>query len=136
MEIKMKKICVIISLFLLMVSCDPEKCATLYIHNKTNKNLYIEFYKQNEINKELSVNKNSIKELFSKSCATGVVLLPDISVYDSILLIKNDSLLKTYEKDNNLKNNIYNWDDWIITDTKKYNYDYTFEITEEDISGN
>ncbi len=133
--VKMKKISELIITFLVFffVSCDPNECATLYIKNSTNSVLEVNFYKQNEIIKNVYIDENTQEELFSKSCATGSPLLPNLNTYDSIVVSIND-IHKIVYKENKSGKNIYNYEYWIIDEKGKRDYEYTFEITNQDLN--
>lgn len=131
----MKNISIIIWLFLLLVSCDPITYVSYNIANSTDENLALYFYSSVAIeNDTLSLIKNSVEEWRIVSVSDRSPEKIDLNqYYDSIIVKSNNHILKKYFWDMNGKN-IYNYDYWVESNKGKRNYEYTFEITEEDIA--
>lgn len=118
----------------MLISCDPELCTEEIISNRTNSDLFINFISLDvSFNNQVYIEKQSKKTIGQIECALGGVIV-NYSIYDSIY-IKNTSnkVLKVYKADTPGKN-IYNIDKyWQKREPSKNFFEYTYEITEEDI---
>jgi hypothetical protein len=130
------KYLILIICILGLVACDPEYCADYLILNNTNEELTAIFYSsQLSRNDSLQIkpNKKSRVELFCGMSGGPDIL--DLTMEDSIHLVSTNGSIKYYI--DTPGKNIYNTDNqevWIAMKKGKRDYEYIFEITEEDIA--
>ncbi len=122
---------IIITIITLMISCDPEVCTTYIIENNSSKNLEIIFSSSSAYNDTVTIS-NGDYHLWFKECHLGGKTIVDFQIYDSICIKSGKENLLKYVSEKEGKN-IYNYEYWDENKKKKRDYEYTFEITEEDI---
>lgn len=130
----MKKL-IVLTLTIILFSCDPVSDMEANIENLTSENLTIEFVSFDvSSSKIIQIAPNEIK-LFQEGFDIGSTFLePSLVEYDSVV-IKNqmEEVLKVY-KPNDANKNIYNIDDyWIASEPSKRFFKYEFEINDQDI---
>lgn len=118
-----------------IISCDPVTYVTYNISNLTDKNLLLFFHSSNAIeNDTLSLNKSTIKKWRIVSVSDRYPEKIDLNqYYDSIIVKSNDLVVRKYISAM-IGKNIYNYEYWIENKKGKRDYEYTFEITKEDIA--
>ncbi len=129
----MKKISFLLLTILPLFGCDPERCSTYYINNKSAQDISLNYVsKSPNFYKKIIIGADS-NDLFSdKTCAIGGISI-DIDA-DSIYLSHEDEILKIWKPDSEGKN-IYNIErDWYVRESPKDNFIYIFEITNEDLN--
>lgn len=130
----MKKL-IVLTLTIILFSCDPVSDMEANIENLTSENLTIEFVSFDvSSSKIIQIAPNEIK-LFQEGFDIGSTFLePSLVEYDSVV-IKNqmEEVLKVY-KPNDANKNIYDIDDyWIASEPSKRFFKYEFEINDQDI---
>ncbi|MCF6213951.1 MAG: hypothetical protein L3J45_08000 [Flavobacteriaceae bacterium] len=130
----MKKIIFVILAIICFYSCDPEKCSDYIIKNNSSINIKLIFV--GVVNDSSNIPAKTKITLSSEiKCDNGgtapILYLND---YDSIYITNSSNeVLKVY-KENTVGKNIYNIDEyWIRTKPSKNFFEYTYEITDEDI---
>ena len=127
-----KFICLLI--ITIFCSCDPDYCGIYIVKNNTSKNLKLHLK-----NDTIELNKTYL--LRNEKCSLGGISPLDLSEYDSIYVTDiNNVILITYKPNtfhdedlNCTEKNIYNYSCWFNKKVSKYNYENTFEITNEDL---
>ncbi len=128
------KYLILITFSTIMISCDPQYCTDYTLSNKTNEELLVLFYSF-QLDRVDSIEINSQDNSYlEQSCGlSGGPDILDLQVEDSIVILnKQLNVLKKYFPNSSGKN-IYNFEYWKENKKKKRDYEYTFEITEEDI---
>ena len=130
----MKNIIYLSFTILLLGSCDPTACADFIISNKSVQDLKIEFHCTPL---DSLIVQSDEKVIYSGDCALGGVGL-SFEGCDSIRIVAKDGseIYKVYYP-NTTNKNIYDTDNngvWERQKQGKHNFDYTFEITNEDIN--
>jgi hypothetical protein len=132
----MKKIIVFILIVNAFASCDPTSTTTYKIKNNTKNNIEIIFLSSIDVSDTVTISHQEVQtwkvdtHYGSPSAKMDLIVL-----YDSIMIKTDDLVIKTY-KTQTLGKNIYNYDYWSEHKKKKRDYEYTFEITEDDIANN
>lgn len=126
----------IILILIILSSCDPNICTEEVIKNNTDSDLSINFITKDTllaINDRIILNNKSSSFRGGEECALGGIVL-NYSIYDSIYLTDtSNKILKVFKEDTPNKN-IYNIDEfWMVEETSKNHFVYTYEITEEDL---
>ncbi len=131
----MKNLILLFVLMLSVISCDPVTYVTYNIDNSTEENLVLFFHSSVAIeNDTLPLSKSSIVKWRIVSVSDRSPEKIDLNqYYDSIIVKSNDLVVKKYISDMTGKN-IYIYEYWTENKTGKRDYEYTFEITEEDIA--
>lgn len=120
---------------LALVGCDPTSVMEANIVNLTRVNLSITFASQSlDLSKTLQVQPNGTVLFQEGFSTTGGFLEPSLMAYDSVYITNNaNEILKVF-KENDPGKNIYNVpEDWIFTEPSERNYQYEYEITDEEI---
>ena len=117
------RILIYISLFLILISCDPEVCTTHYLINKTNEELNIDFFidNYNSSLKNTTLPSNKLVEI-AVDCIKGGILEISFNLYDSIVVYKGNTPVLVYTELKSGKN-IYSYDYWIRNKKSKKDYD-------------
>jgi len=126
---------------LITIGCDPSESLEYDIVNNTPIDLKLHFV-SNLIYSEIPNNDKIVKilsnevyndETGNNNLGLGQAML-SFTDFDSIYITNlSDKVLKVY-KENIVGKNIYNIDDyWSVRKTSKNHFEYTYEITNEDI---
>ncbi len=128
------KYLLLLSWILTMTSCDPVTFVSYNISNSTSKDLEIYvFINIVDENDTIILNKKTKEEWMVISVSgTSAKKIELEQYYDSILVMSGDENVLKYIPEMDGKN-IYNYKYWDENKKKKRDYEYTFEITEEDI---
>jgi hypothetical protein len=131
-----KRLFIYLSILLVISSCDPGESLETNIINNTFENLSITFVSSQfpQLNESLSLGSNEKKMYSSNEFKGTSTYLLTFMDFDSIY-IKNSSnnILKVF-KENSSGKNIYNVNEyWTVKETSKNHFEYTYEITEEDL---
>ncbi|GLB51401.1 hypothetical protein NBRC110019_04400 [Neptunitalea chrysea] len=128
----MKKIFLISCLVTLLTGCDPEKCSSFHLANYSETNVNIYFVSQDTIIFK-NIYQDSKIPFGSKYCDMGGGSILYMALYDSIYITDfSNNILKVYKEDTPGKN-IYNIDEyWSVNNPSKHDYEYIYEINEED----
>ena len=131
----MKNWALLFVLVLLLVSCDPVTYVAYTIGNSTDKNLVVYFYSSVDIeNDTLHLSQNSIEKWRIVSVSGKSPEKIDFNqYYDSIIVKSSDLAVQRYFSYTTGKN-IYDYGYWVENKKGKRDYEYTFEITDEDIA--
>ena len=121
---------------ILLFSCDPSESLEANIINNSSINFEIIFSSSElpDFNQTLKIESQK-KSLYTEiNPGLGRVGL-DFIDFDSIYIKDNsDNVLKVY-KQNTTGKNIYNVDEfWIVKESPKNHFIYSFEITDEDLN--
>jgi len=125
----MKRIIIYILFLTAIVACDPNDCVIYKINNLTNDNIIL-YLNDNSF----KIDKRGSYILQDFNCSLGGIPPLGLQMYDSIYFKDiSNNFIKIYQP-NDLKKNICNYEnDWNINRISKNSYEYTFEITDEDI---
>ncbi|MHB0756916.1 hypothetical protein [Polaribacter sp. M15] len=131
-----KTLFIYLSILIVISSCDPGESAETNIINNTFEDLSITFVSSQfpQLNESLSLGSNEKKTYSSNGFKGTSSYLLTFMDFDSIY-IKNSSnkILKIF-KENTSGKNIYNVNEyWTVRETSKNHFEYTYEITEEDL---
>ncbi len=138
---KMKKYSIILLFLGLVVSCDPTTNLTHKIKNSSSRDLTILFFYSIDQSDTLTIdridtltiNKNDVK-IWLVDIVNGSAPRIDFSiVFDSIIIYSDTSALKKYFSNTQGKS-IYNYKYWDENKKGKRDYEYTFEITNQDLN--
>ncbi len=127
----MKKILFYLSFVLLFASCDPDRCTSHYIKNKTSNQVTISFISNFEGLGSYDIDKGEVQLLGDISCDKAITRLA-FEVYDSVI-VKVNNIPKIIYKPETEGKNIYDYEYWVENKKGKRDYEYTFEITDEDV---
>jgi hypothetical protein len=130
----MKTLLIYLSFIFILSSCDPQECLTEKIQNKTELNLFLKRSSGDSSFTDTTYLKSLTTQNIGKvMCSKGGVVL-DYSIYDSVYIeSENKKILKIFYPNSSGKN-IYNIDDWTVKKSGRRDYEYTFEITDDDIA--
>lgn len=130
----MKKLFVLAVLTIFFSSCDPVSDMEANIENLTTQMLTIDFVSSDVLfDKTLTIEPNQIA-LFQEGGGIGDSYIePSFIEYDSIV-IKNlaEDILKIYKVTDSGKN-IYNIEDWLLSEPSKRFFKFKYEIDSNDI---
>ncbi len=128
------KYILLLSWILAITSCDPVTFVSYNISNSTSKDLEIYVFSNIvDENDTIILNKKTKEEWMVISVSGKSAKKIELEqYYDSILVMSGDENVLKYIPEMDGKN-IYNYKYWDENKKKKRDYEYTFEITEEDI---
>lgn|SRR5574344_151198 len=127
----MKNILMIACLIVIMASCDPDRCTSHYVKNNTSNQIEISFVCDFEGLGNYVIDKGEKQLLGGISCDKAITRLA-FYAYDSVIVKVNDIPKIIYKPEKSGKN-IYDYEYWVENKKGKRDYEYTFEITDEDI---
>lgn len=128
----MKNIAIITCFVISLISCDPDRCTSHYVKNETNNQVTISFISNFEGLGSYDIDKGEVQLLGDISCDKAITRLA-FEVYDSVI-VKVNNIPKIIYKPETEGKNIYNYEYWVENKKGKSDYEYTFEITDEDIA--
>ena len=119
----------------LFSSCDPINFGTYHIENTTLKNLEVRFYGVVQSEQDtLNLPPNEITEWRKISGrGDGETRINMYKYYDSITLLLDDRVIKTYNSNSRGKS-IYDYQFWDVKDKGNDHYEYTYSIEKSDIA--
>jgi len=123
----------LIGIILMLFSCDPDYCSNYNVSNKVDTPIEIRFFPNTNAN-NFTIEAQDYK-ILSEGCSLGGFSTLTLQDNDSIQLVSNNEVVKTYYPDGEGKN-IYKIDDpvsWSLVKNDKYYRIYEFIITNEDL---
>jgi hypothetical protein len=131
----MKNIILYSAFVLFIVSCDPVTYVTYNINNSTNRSLIFFFHSNVAVeNDTLTINRETSITWRTVSVSGRSPEKIDLNQYYDSIIVKSGKLIeKKYTPDLSGKN-IYNYEFWTENKKGKRDYEYTFEITDDDIA--
>jgi len=118
----------------LLISCDPESTTSYKISNKTNTKVKVLFLSSIDYSDTIEVaEQETVSWKVDDSHYGSASATIDMEIlYDSIVVKVDDEISKIFKSESSGKN-IYNFGYWNKNKKKKRSYEYTYEITEDDI---